>query len=45
MSTLLAAVDSRIAAEQWTFDVLLSVLAKRPYMSDLCGRMKEAYRK
>jgi len=44
-STLLAAVDSRIAAEPWTFDVLLSVLAKRPYMSDLCGRMKEAYRK
>ena len=44
-SKLLAAVDSRIATDPWTFDVFLSVLAKRRSMSDLCGRMKDAYRK
>ena len=43
-SDLLAAVDSRIAADLGAFDVFLSVLAKRPSMSDLCGRMN-SYRK
>ena len=42
-SDLLAAVDSRIVADPGAFDVFLSVLAKRPSMSDLCGRMKGAY--
>ena len=44
-SDLLAAVDSRIAVDPGMFDVFLSVLAKRPAMSDLCRRMKETYRK
>ena len=42
-SDLLAAVDSQIVADPGAFDVFLSVLAKRPSMSDLCGRMKDAY--
>ena len=41
-SDLLAALDSQIAVDPKTFDVFLSVLAKRPSMSDLCGRMKNA---
>ena len=44
-SDLLAAVDSRIAVDPGAFDVFLSVLAKRPSMSDICGRMKDAYSK
>ena len=44
-SDLLAAVDSRIAVDPGAFDVFLSVLAKRPSMSDLCRRMKDAYSK
>ena len=44
-SKLLAAVESRIAVDPWTFDVFLSVLAKRPSMSGLYKRMKDAYRK
>ena len=42
---LLAAVESRIAVDPGTFDVFLSVLAKRSSMRDLCGSMKDAYRK
>ena len=44
-SDLLAAVDSRIAVDPGAFDVFLSVLAKRPPMSDLCRRMKDVYSK
>ena len=44
-SDLLAAVDSRIMVDPGAFDVFLSVLDKRPAMSDLCGRMKDAYSK
>ena len=44
-SNLLMAVESQIAVDPGTFDVFLSILAKRPPMSDLCGRMKETYRK
>ena len=40
-SKLLSAVESRITTDPKVFDVFLSVLSKRPYMSDLCGRMKE----
>ena len=43
-SKLLMAVGSKIEVEPGTFDVFLSVLAKRPSMSDLCRRMKD-YRK
>ena len=43
-SNLLMAVGSRIAADPRVFDVFLSVLDKRPAMSDLCGRMN-SYRK
>ena len=42
-SNLLAAVDSRIAVDPGTFEVFLSLLAKRPSMSDLCRRMKDEY--
>ena len=42
---LLMAVGSQIAVDPGTFDVFLSVLANRPSMSVLCGRMKEAYGK
>ena len=44
-SDLLAAVDSRIAVDPGAFNVFLSILAKRPPMSDLCERLKETYRK
>ena len=44
-SDLLAAVDSQIAVDPGAFDVFLSVLANRPSMSDLCGRMKDDYGK
>jgi len=44
-SNLLAAVESRIAVDPRIFSVFLSVLAKRPSLSDLCGRMKGAYGK
>ena len=40
---LLIAVKSKIAVSPGTFDVFLSVLAKRPSMSDLCERMKDTY--
>ena len=43
ISKLLMAVDSRIAVDPGTFDVFLSVLAKRPPMSDLCKKMKDTY--
>ena len=42
-SNLLAAVESQIKVDPGTFDLFLSVLAKRPTMSDLCKRMKDAY--
>ena len=42
---LLAAVDSRIVANPGAFDVFLSVLANRPPMGDIYGKMKETYRK
>ena len=41
-SDLLAAVDSRISVDPGTFDVFLSVLAKRPSLSDLCQRIRDA---
>ena len=44
-SDLLAAVESRIVVDAGAFDVFLSVLAKRPSMSDLCRRMMETYSK
>ena len=44
-SNLLLAVGSQIAVNPRAFDVLLSVLAKRPSMSGLCRRMKDAYSK
>ena len=44
-SNLLMAVGSQIAVDPGVFDVFLSVLAKRPAMSDLCRRMKDAYGK
>ena len=44
-SDLLAAVDSQIVADPGAFNVFLSVLDKRPSMSDLCRRMKDSYRK
>ena len=44
-SNLLMAVDLRIAVDPGVFDVFLSVLDKRPAMSDLCGRMKDDYSK
>ena len=43
ISKLLMAMDSRIAVDPGTFDIFLSVLAKRPSMSDLLGRMKDTY--
>ena len=42
-SNLLMAVESQIKVDPGMFDVFLSVLAKRPSMGDLCGRMKETY--
>ena len=44
-SKLLMAMGSQIAVDPGAFDVLLSMLAKRPPMSDLCGRMKDTYGK
>ena len=44
-SNLLAAVESQIKVDSGTFDLFLSVLAKRPSMCDLCRRMKDAYSK
>ena len=44
-SSLLSAVESRIAVNPRAFDVFLSMLAKRPSMNDLCGRMKDMYSK
>ena len=44
-SNLLAAVESQIKVDPGVFDVFLSILAKRHSMSDLCRRMKKAYRK
>ena len=44
-SKLLLAVGSQIVVNPRAFDVFLSVLAKRPSMSDLCRRMKDAYSK
>ena len=44
-SNLLMTVESQIAVDSGVFDMFLSVLAKRSSMSDLCGRMKETYRK
>ena len=41
-SKLLVAVESQIAVDPGAFDVFLSVLAKRPSMSHLCGRIKDA---
>ena len=41
--TLLAAVESRVATDTGAFDVFLSVLAKRPTMSDLHKRIKDEY--
>ena len=44
-SNLLAAVESQIKVDPGTFELFLSVLAKRPSMSDLCRRMNDAYGK
>ena len=44
-SNLLIAVESRIKVDPGTFNKFLSVLAKRPAMSDLCRRMMDAYGK
>ena len=40
---LLMAVESQIKVNPGAFNVLLSVLAKQPSMSDLCRRMKDTY--
>ena len=42
-SKLLMAVESKIKVDPRAFNVLLSVLAKQPSMSDLCRRMKDTY--
>ena len=44
-SKLLMAMGSQIKVDPGAFDVLLSVLGKRPSMSDLCRRMKDTYGK
>ena len=44
-SKLLAAVESQIAVDPTAFSTFLSMLTKRPSMSDLCRRMKDAYGK
>ena len=41
-SSLLAAMESRIAVDPGAFGVILCVFAKRPSMSDLCKKMKDA---
>ena len=45
VSNLLMAVGSQIAVDSGALDVFLSVLAKRPSMSDLCRKMKDTYGK
>ena len=45
VSNLLMAVGSQIAVDSGAFDMFLSVLAKRPSMSDLCRKMKDTYGK
>ena len=40
---LLIAVESKIKVDAGVFNMFLSVLAKQPSMSDLCGRMKDTY--
>ena len=44
-SKLLMAMGSQIAVDPGAFDMFLSMLAKRPSMSDLCGRMRNTYGK
>ena len=44
-SNLLSAVESRIKVNPGAFDVFLTVLAKKPSMSDLHRRIKDAYGK
>ena len=44
-SKLLMAVESHIVVEPEAFNVFLSMLARRPLMSDLCKRMKDVYGK
>ena len=44
-SNLLMAVESQIKVDPGMFDIFLSVLAKRPSMSDLCEKMKDTYGK
>ena len=44
-SKLLLAMGSQIAVDPGAFDVFLSMFAKRPSMSDLCGRMRNTYGK
>ena len=44
-SSLLSAVESKIAVNPGALDVLLSVLAKQPSMGDLHRRMKDTYSK
>ena len=44
-SNLLVAVESQIKVDPGKFILFLSVLAKRPSMSDLCKRMKDTYGK
>ena len=43
-SKLLEAVESQISLDPNTFDVFLSVLAKRHEMNDLCKRMKKSWK-
>ena len=44
-SKLLMAMGSQVAVDPGAFDVLLSMLAKRPSMNDLSGRMRNTYGK
>ena len=44
-SNLLAAVESKIKVDPGAFNMFLSVLAKKPSMSDLCEKMKDTYGK
>ena len=43
ISKLLMAVESQIKVDPRVFEVFLSVLAKRPSMSIINGRMKDTY--
>ena len=45
VSNLLMAVGPQIAVDSGALDVFLSVLAKRPSMSDLCRKMEDTYGK